>query len=702
MISDNTVHGDSIYLRELQNFFFEVLGMTSITHYGARGDGITDNYAYLQVAIDDAHRRGLNYLYVPYGRFIYTGELINIGNLTFIGNPHAHIVNIRTGEEINIEQFGVGGSGTTVDVKKISENIVLTNSSVGLTTGLYNTDQYGIYLNTETPENEAIGSDEIFYYDAVENVIISALKKLFYQGGAWVPYSINIDAAVPLEVDVVLTNDGLPELDAGLYYTAGHKVYLGSESTSNILFGENEIFYFDAVNSSLSNTVLKATYGSGEWHITGKPIEVASLDQDIILIAGATVNMQTGTYRFLDSAGLYYHTVSEATLLHGANDGKFYFDSTEQAFYLNDVVYFYDNDAADWLIVEHSNITNEVLNDRRKMPTSQAVFNAIAEIPAGGFVNIITCALESDYTLSGSSDVSLPLTKRTKIGAKFTVNSNGEVVIGHGVSFIKVCGMLTVEDFNSIAPIDCYIAKNGQRYGEAYIYDTSVGANDTYVSVAIPEFVLPVVEGDAIQLRVAGNTGVKFTGGDGYMLYNYMTVEAAGYTGTQYINFTSPCHPSSWTLDTDTNKDCAATNTYGEWAVHCQYAGAAHQLIDKMWKDALSSSVFYSVGNTNTFEVIMECPTDISIKPSKINYMWYAHSNTATLTIFGMEEGSNAWTQLKVINEPDSAVTEYTASISTNKYFTKFKITRQITGAPTDSTSVRMNIGEGTLKDARG
>lgn len=106
MISDNYVTGDNIYLRELQNFFFEVLGMMSITHYGAVGDGRVDNYGPLQVAIDDAHRRGLNFLYVPYGRFIYTGELQNIGDLIFMGNPHAHIVNIRTGEEIEIHQFG--------------------------------------------------------------------------------------------------------------------------------------------------------------------------------------------------------------------------------------------------------------------------------------------------------------------------------------------------------------------------------------------------------------------------------------------------------------------------------------------------------------------------------------------------------------------------------------------------------------------
>lgn len=106
MISDNYVTGDNIYLRELQNFFFEVLGMMSVTHYGAIGDGRTDCYGALQVAIDDAKRRKLSYIYVPMGRYIYTGELINMDGITFIGNPHAKIVNIRTCEEIPIKQFG--------------------------------------------------------------------------------------------------------------------------------------------------------------------------------------------------------------------------------------------------------------------------------------------------------------------------------------------------------------------------------------------------------------------------------------------------------------------------------------------------------------------------------------------------------------------------------------------------------------------
>lgn len=120
--SDNYVTGDNVFLRELQDFFFLVLGMMSITHYGAVGDGRKDNYGPLQVAIDDAHRRGLGYIYVPFGRYIYTGNLINLDGITFIGNPRAKIVNIRTGVEIPIKQFGIGANNYSFLINKPSIN----------------------------------------------------------------------------------------------------------------------------------------------------------------------------------------------------------------------------------------------------------------------------------------------------------------------------------------------------------------------------------------------------------------------------------------------------------------------------------------------------------------------------------------------------------------------------------------------------
>lgn len=103
----NEIFGRNITLRELQSFFFDTLGMLPITYYGARGDNRTDNYGNLQIAIDDANKRGLRYLYVPYGKYLYRGELINRENIAFVGNPKAEIINSKTGEKIPIHQFGV-------------------------------------------------------------------------------------------------------------------------------------------------------------------------------------------------------------------------------------------------------------------------------------------------------------------------------------------------------------------------------------------------------------------------------------------------------------------------------------------------------------------------------------------------------------------------------------------------------------------
>lgn len=190
-LGDNFVTGDNIYLRELQNFFFEVLGMMSITHYGAIGDGRTDNYGPLQVAIDDAKRRGLNYLYVPYGRFIYTGELTNLYDpetgeqtITFMGNPHSKIVNIRTGVEIPVLQFGIGGGTGTANVKLLTQNTVLTNG-VDLETGLYNAGDYALYIVSATLDNLIAGPTEDFYVNKEGNFITTPFKTLVYEDDEW-------------------------------------------------------------------------------------------------------------------------------------------------------------------------------------------------------------------------------------------------------------------------------------------------------------------------------------------------------------------------------------------------------------------------------------------------------------------------------------------------------------------------------------
>lgn len=183
-ISDNFVVGDNVYLNELKNFFFEVLGMMSITHYGAIGDGRTDNYAYLQVAIDDANRRGLCYLYVPYGRYRYRGQLLNPNNVIFIGNPRAKIFNDRTGEEIEIKQFGVPGCGEhSCKMTFLEANIVLVDGTIPeLKTGSYFTDAYVVKING----NVVIPKGCTFYYDGSTRTLSWLTGYAKYENGVWV------------------------------------------------------------------------------------------------------------------------------------------------------------------------------------------------------------------------------------------------------------------------------------------------------------------------------------------------------------------------------------------------------------------------------------------------------------------------------------------------------------------------------------
>ena len=228
-LGDNFVTGDNIYLRELQNFFFEVLGMMSITHYGAIGDGRTDNYGPLQVAIDDAKRRGLSYLYVPYGRFIYTGELINLYDpeteeqtITFVGNPHSKIVNIRTGEEIPIIQFGVGGAGTS-NYEDLSNKPKI--NSVELS-GSKSLDDLGIQGKLTPGSNISI-----------INNVISATGG----GGA---------SVTNLTSDLVLT-DTMPQLSTGFYYTDTHTI----SANSTTVFGPRETVYYDATTFTFAGAL---------------------------------------------------------------------------------------------------------------------------------------------------------------------------------------------------------------------------------------------------------------------------------------------------------------------------------------------------------------------------------------------------------------------------------------------------------------
>jgi len=182
MISDNFVVGDNVYLNELRNFFFEVLGMMSITHYGAIGDGRYDNYASLQVAIDDANRRKLMYIYVPMGQYRYRGELLRTETVTFIGNPGARIFNDKTGVEIPIEQFGMPNIGVMTPLNASLE--LIDGEPLWLESGAYYTGDFNVTINSA----EAIKSGSPFYWDSETQTLSWGYGTAQYYNNAWNVY----------------------------------------------------------------------------------------------------------------------------------------------------------------------------------------------------------------------------------------------------------------------------------------------------------------------------------------------------------------------------------------------------------------------------------------------------------------------------------------------------------------------------------
>lgn len=113
----------SVTIRKYGTDFLEAFGMLPLTYFGARGDNLTDNYANIQVAIDESIKRGLRYIFVPNGTYFYTGNLLHVNEVIFIGN--SKYAKIYDGEnEIKIYQIGTQipyESGLEIIEKAVTE-----------------------------------------------------------------------------------------------------------------------------------------------------------------------------------------------------------------------------------------------------------------------------------------------------------------------------------------------------------------------------------------------------------------------------------------------------------------------------------------------------------------------------------------------------------------------------------------------------
>lgn len=128
----------------------------SVTNFGARGDGITDNKNAIQAAIDSLQSKGLpGTVYLPKGKYISSGQLLISGhNITLQGEPGATIqaINENDFRKILVTGFtGILTSGVTIQGLTID----------GGRTGGNTAEVYDGVINLINTKNTSINNNSI-------------------------------------------------------------------------------------------------------------------------------------------------------------------------------------------------------------------------------------------------------------------------------------------------------------------------------------------------------------------------------------------------------------------------------------------------------------------------------------------------------------------------------------------------------------
>lgn len=232
--------------------------------------------------------------------------------------------------------------------------------------------------------------------------------------------------------------------------------------TTEIDFGND---YNELDNKPTINGVtLVGDLTSADLHIEGA--SVTTLTSNVILAENSTLSLSTGFYN-TSEFGVYFHSAIANNLILGT-DEIFYYDSESKTAIMENKSYYYEAEdlfTGDWYIMEHNNITNEIVNNRSKIPTSQAVYNALQNIPTSNFYT----ELNSDVTLNNDGTT----TPTLETGFyKFT--DNKKIVISPVNYDVTANGIFYYDNTNKAFQFFIYEADG--RYRFAYIgfkYETN-------------------------------------------------------------------------------------------------------------------------------------------------------------------------------------------------------------------------------------
>lgn len=173
----------NVTIRKYGTAFLEAFGMLPLTYFGCVGDNLTDNYANLQVAIDESIKRELRFIFVPAGTFYYTGNLLNLDKVIFIGNEK--YAKIYGGENGDIKIYQIG---TYVAPEYLKQGLMYIRGNQLIEANVNESGYIDIPTNVQNgSEAIVVLNDEVF---KIEGGIITRNGALF----AGVPMNTQLES----------------------------------------------------------------------------------------------------------------------------------------------------------------------------------------------------------------------------------------------------------------------------------------------------------------------------------------------------------------------------------------------------------------------------------------------------------------------------------------------------------------------------
>lgn len=170
-------------------------------------------------------------------------------------------------------------------------------------------------------------------------------------------------------------------------------------------------FQFSNVQEAVPKVELLSLTELGESSTT-----VNHISTNVIL--SGTPSLTTGFY-VIDNGGIYIGNAQASNLAYGVGE-IVYYDSTLLTFYGSYKSVFYESNT--WNILENAMLENTLTNSRNKIPTSQAVYNAISQSD-----NFYTTIEGGVYTLNMNGTISSVDTSVTLESGKY-YKLNGTVI----------------------------------------------------------------------------------------------------------------------------------------------------------------------------------------------------------------------------------------------------------------------------------